>query len=74
MKIVTFELFDSDGNSEVFALTRSEWKRQGIPEDWNEFVWQDQPSKAAAIARHDTAMELFHSDVDAHGECTMETY
>lgn len=71
VKIVTYTNHHSET---IKAMTLAEFRAAGgLPEDWDEFVWQDEPSIEAAIARHDQAFEAWRDDTDA-GRPIMETY
>lgn len=59
MRIVTFTC----GGGPVQAMTEAEFVQ--LPDDWDEFVWQDQPSKEAAVARHDEAFEAWRDNINA---------
>lgn len=46
------------------AFTPDEWRALSADEQdsFDDYVWQDQPSKEAAIARHEEAMDLMRAD------------
>jgi hypothetical protein len=48
----------------IYAKTETEYKAEGLPEDWDDFVWQFAASKEAAIARHDEALDAYINDVN----------
>jgi len=61
MKIVTF-LRDLDGPVEAATVTEFFALPAEDRDNWEEWVWQDVPDKATAIARHDEAHERWHAD------------
>lgn len=69
MKIVTYATVDGDSYQ---ALTAEEFRTVRV-DDWDEWVWQDQPSKEAAIARHEEAHDAWRSRQDA-GLPELDTY
>lgn len=73
MKIVTY-LNEKDGDLKVEAMTLEEHRANGgLPDTWHDFIWQYQPSKEAAITRHDDALDAFIDDLNA-GRPTKDTY
>lgn len=54
-KIITFTTY---GDEDPKALTREEFVR--LPDDYADRAWHLAPSKEAAIAAHDTAVEVFN--------------
>jgi hypothetical protein len=65
MRIITYYL---NSTRKLHALTADEFKAR-FPDietfNYDEFVWQEQPSKAAALARHDRAFIAWRNDIDA---------
>ena len=62
MKIVTFTTYD---NEDPQTMTIDEFRALPESPDWSEYVWQDVPDKATAIARHQEAMDAYEADNNA---------
>lgn len=76
MRIITF--ISASKPDEVQALTQDEWNKDqasdiSILADYDEYVWQDQPSKEAAISRHHKAHGLWADDME-EGRLQKEFY
>lgn len=44
------------------ALSEAEFAEQGTLDDWAEYVWQEAPDKATAIAQHAAKMDAYEAD------------
>lgn len=49
-------------------MTEAEYQANGIPDDWDEYVWTEADSLSEAIALHDQSMEVYEMDVKAGRE------
>jgi hypothetical protein len=70
MKIVTYLILE---HGTIYAKTLDEYRAHGLPEDWDDFIWQDQPTKETAIARHDDALDAWRDDLN-HGRELKDVY
>ena len=55
-----FCTYTTDTNSDPVAVTREEYEAQGgLPDDWDNYIWQDARSKAHAIRMHDHRLDVW---------------
>jgi hypothetical protein len=66
-RFVTFSTYDDE---DVRALSQEEFDNlpDGASLDWDEYVWQFAPDKAAAIEQHVTKMDAYQADNEAGRE------
>ena len=69
-RFITYEIIS---HNTVYAKTESEYKAEGIPEDWDDFVWQFAPDKETAIRQHADKVDDWRNDLN-HGREPKATY
>ena len=50
------------GDDQPKAMSEAEFKANGQPDNWEEYVWQDVADAETALARHYVAMEAYEAD------------
>lgn len=69
-----FITFTEDCGCTVQCWTEAEYKANGgLPEKWDDYIWQFADSKESAIARHDDALDTYNENINT-GRTTKETY
>ena len=53
----------TDTNEDVIVLSLKEYREDGLPDDWQEYVWINAESKQEAYLRYDDCMYEYEQDV-----------
>ena len=64
-RFLTYSTYD---NEDVRGMTEAEYQANGIPDDWDEYVWTEADSLSEAIALHDQSMGAYELDLKAGRE------
>ena len=73
MKRQRFVTYTILSHGVTYAKTEAEYKTDGLPEDWDDFIWQFANSKTAAIKQHEYALDAYRDDIN-HGREPRTTY
>lgn len=69
-RFITYSTYD---NEDVRGMSESEYRANGLPDDWDEYVWTEADSLSEAIALHDQSMGAYHLDL-TNGSEPQHTY
>lgn len=69
-RFITYSTYD---NEDVRGMSESEYRANGLPDDWDEYVWTEADSLSEAIALHDQSVGAYHLDL-TNGREPQHTY